>query len=99
MTLLNYPDRKNINALSQTDATGQATNGGAFLIAQSGGINNKTSKRAPRFDLDYYIDDLKIKTAVNGKNTQSASNVTAISFNIYEPYGFSFITKLKRAND
>ena len=38
-------------------------------------------------------------TAVNGKSTQSASNVTAISFNIYEPYGFSFITKLKRAND
>ena len=91
--------RKNINALSQTDATGQSTNGGAFLIAQSGGINNKTTKRAPGFDLDYYIDDLKIKTAVNGKNTQSASNVTAISFNIYEPYGFSFITKLKRAND
>ena len=91
--------RKNINALSQTDASGQSTNGGAFLIAQSGGINNKTSKRAPGFELDYYIDDLKIKTAVNGKNTQSASNVTAISFNIYEPYGFSFITKLKRASD
>jgi hypothetical protein len=71
--------RKNINALSQTDATGQSTNGGAFLIAQSGGINNKTSKRAPGFELDYYIDELKIKTAVNGKNTQSASNVTAIS--------------------
>jgi len=91
--------RKNINALSAKDANGQATNGGAFLIAQSGGINNKTSQRAPGFELDYYIDDLKIKTAVNGKSTQSASNVTAISFNIYEPYGFSFITKLKRAND
>jgi hypothetical protein len=91
--------RKNINALSAKDGNGQATNGGAFLIAQSGGINNKTSQRAPGFELDYYIDDLKIKTAVNGKSTQSASNVTAISFNIYEPYGFSFITKLKRAND
>ena len=91
--------RKNINALSAKDGSGQSTNGGAFLIAQSGGINNKTSQRAPGFDLDYYIDDLKIKTAVNGKSTQSASNVTAISFNIYEPYGFSFITKLKRAND
>lgn len=91
--------RKNINALSAKDSNGQATNGGAFLIAQSGGINNKTSQRAPGFELDYYIDDLKIKTAVNGKSTQTASNVTAISFNIYEPYGFSFITKLKRAND
>jgi hypothetical protein len=91
--------RKNINTLSAKDSKGQATNGGAFLVAQSGGINNTTSQRAPGFELDYYIDDLKIKTAVNGKNTQSASNVTAISFNIYEPYGFSFITKLKRAND
>ena len=91
--------RKNINSLSAKDGNGQATNGGAFLIAQSGGINNKTSQRAPGFELDYYIDDLKIKTAVNGKSTQSTSNVTSMSFNIYEPYGFSFITKLKRAND
>ena len=91
--------RKNINALSATDANGQATNGGAFLIAQSGGINNTTSKRAPGFELDFYIDDLKIKNAVNGKSTQSTSNVTSLSFNIYEPYGFSFITKLKRARD
>jgi hypothetical protein len=91
--------RKNINSLSGKDSSGQATNGGAFLIAQSGGINNKTSQRAPGFELDYYIDDLKIKTAVNGKSTQSTSNVTAMTFNIYEPYGFSFITKLKRAYD
>jgi hypothetical protein len=89
--------RKNINALSATDANGQATNGGAFLIAQSGGVNNTTSKRAPGFELDFYIDDLKIKNAVNGKSTQSTSNVTSLSFNIYEPYGFSFITKLSRA--
>jgi hypothetical protein len=91
--------RKNINALSQADASGQSTNGGAFLIAQSGGINNKSSRRAPGFELDYYIDDLKIKSAINGKNTQTASNVTGLTFNIYEPYGFSFITKLKRASD
>ena len=64
--------RKNINALSSKDGNGQATQGGAFLIAQSGGINNKTSQRAPGFELDYYIDDLKIKTAVNGKSTGSA---------------------------
>lgn len=95
----NLSGRKNINALTATDVNGKATNGGAFLVAQSGGINNKTSRRAPGFDLDYYIDDLKIKSAINGKNTQSTSNVTSLSFNIYEPYGFSFITKLKRAKE
>ena len=95
----NLSGRKNINSLSAKDANGQATNGGAFLVAQSGGINNKTSRRAPGFELDYYIDDLKIKSAINGKNTQTTSNVTSLSFNIYEPYGFSFITKLKRAKE
>lgn len=89
--------RKNINALGAVDVNGNATNGGAFLIAQSGGINNKTSRRAPGFDLDYYIDDLKIITNTSGKSTQTASNMSELHFNIYEPYGFSFITKLKRA--
>ena len=98
-TAFQLSGRKNINALSAIDAKGQATNGGAYLIAQSGGINNTTSKRAPGFELDFYIDDLKIKNAINGKSTQSTSNVTSLSFSIYEPYGFSFITKLKRARD
>jgi len=91
--------RKNINALSASDASGKATNGGAFLVAQSGGINNKTSQRAPGFELDFYIDDLKIKTNTSSKSTQTSSNATEISFSIIEPYGFSFITKLKNARD
>jgi hypothetical protein len=91
--------KKNINALAAVDSTGQSTGGGAFLVAQSGGINNTVSQRAPGFELDFYIDDLKIKTATSGKSTQTSSNVTDISFNITEPMGFSFITKLKRAYD
>lgn len=89
--------RKNINALSAKDVKGNSTQGGAFLIAQSGGINNTSSKRAPGFNLDYYIDDLKIISHINGKSTQTASNISEIKFNIYEPYGFSLITKLKNA--
>ena len=89
--------RKNINALASKDSTGAATGGGAYLIAQSGGINNSSTKRAPGFDLDYYIDDLKIKSHISGKSTQTASNISEIKFTIYEPYGFSLITKLKNA--
>jgi len=89
--------RKNINALSSADVNGKATNGGSFLIAQSGGVNNKTSRRAPGFNLDYYIDDLKITTKTSGKSTQTASNISELKFNIYEPFGFSLISKLKRA--
>ena len=85
--------RKNIEAFQGVDNT----NKGAFLVAQSGGINNSTSKRAPEFDVDFYIDDLKIKSAITGKDTLTATHIEEINFNIYEPYGFSFLTRLRRA--
>ena len=74
---------------------------GARLIAQSGGANRdlKTDVRAPGFELDYYIDNLKIISATNGKATSTASNSYDITFNIIEPYGISFITKLRKAAD
>lgn len=88
--------RKNINALTEGGVSGS---GGAYLIAQSGGINNDTSTRAPGFDLDYYIDNLKIKQAVGGEATQSSTNNYEIKFTITEPYGFSFVTKLRQVSD
>ena len=50
--------RTNIEAL-QTEGAG-----GAFLVAQSGGINNNNSQRAPGMELDYYIDNLEISQMV-----------------------------------
>jgi len=88
--------RQQIDVLNQASAKG---NGGALIICQSGGINNSSAKRAAGFVYDYYIDDLKIDSYINGKSTQSATNVTDITFNIIEPLGFSFITNLKRAAD
>lgn len=92
--------RKNINAFQSS--AGGANNefaAGVYLIAQSGGINNETSRRAPGIEYDYYIDNLKIVSHTSGKATQTSTNTTEISFNIYEPYGFSFIQNLKRAQD
>jgi len=73
--------------------------GGAFLIAQSGGINNTTSKRMPGFEFDYGIDNLQITQAINTKATQD-SNMSSyqFAFQITEPYGFSFVTNIKDAN-
>ena len=48
---------------------------------------------------DYYIDDLRITNVVSTKQTATSSNITKITFNIVEPVGFSFITKLKRARE
>jgi hypothetical protein len=86
--------RTNINALGNT-----GTAAGVYLIAQSGGINNSEMQRASGFKLDYYIDNLSIKTYMNPKATMTASNSTEIKFQILEPYGFSFLTNLKRVGD
>lgn len=96
--------RKNINVLANatndnSSVRGTGTGAGAYIIAQSGGINNTTTQRAPGFETDFYIDNLKITTATNGKASLTASNTTQMSFQIIEPYGFSFITKLRNAGE
>lgn len=94
--------RKRIDALNSalrnnTDRNGA---GGAFLIAQSGGINNTNSTRPPgEFQFDYYIDNLSFNTSVNAKANATNSNTTTVKFTITEPNGFSFLTKLRNASD
>ena len=94
--------RTNINAIKGITPSGGATaanipkQGGAFLIAQSGGINNTTDARAEGFNFDYYIDNLSFTTSIM---SQGAAIVTDIEFTVTEPYGFSFIQNLKRASD
>ena len=92
--------RREINVLNSAVGTGTDSGaGGAFLIAQSGGINNDTQQRAPGFTFDYGIDNLSFNVSTNAKANETASNTTSFKFNIIEPYGFSFITKLKQASD
>jgi hypothetical protein len=96
--------RRNIDALKTagpvSDANPTGAGAGAYLIAQSGGINNKISRRAPGFELDYYIDNLRFSTVIGTKGTGTdTSAVTNFNFTVTEPYGFSFLTNLKRAGD
>ncbi len=96
--------RKNIDALKTagpvSDANPTGAGAGAYVIAQSGGINNSTQRRAPGFQLDYYIDNLRFETLMGSKGTGTdTSAVSTINFQITEPYGFSFLTNLKRAGD
>lgn len=73
-----------------------AVTAGAYIIAQSGGVNNEFENRAPSFGLDYYIDSLAFEVA---GPKETGSPVAEYNFNlkIIEPYGFSFISNLKRA--
>jgi hypothetical protein len=89
--------RKDINAFAKSGAN--SGSGGAYLILQSGGVNNALNQRPPGMNLDYYIDDLRITNVVSTQQTATSSNITKISFNIIEPIGFSFTTKLKRARE
>jgi hypothetical protein len=95
----NSSGRKNITEFNGTGniAAGQGA-AGAYLIAQSGGINDPTT-RAPGFEYDYYIDNLKIASAVSGESTSSPTINVSFDFTITEVYGFSFITNLKRAKE
>lgn len=88
--------RKNIDIVNQA---GSGCGGGAYLIAQSGGINNEVTNRAPGFHYDFGIDNLVIKSAVSPNSTQAPTTNVELSFTIYEQYGFSFINNLKRAKD
>ena len=92
--------RRNINAFAQAAANAQGEfAAGVYLVAQSGGVNNTTQRRAPGFELDYYIDNLKITSLINSVETQTSTILTTLSFQIFEPYGFSFINNLRKAQD
>lgn len=49
------------------------------------------------FPLDFYIDDLKLESVLNGKGTNSAHNVTKMTFKIIEPNGISLLDNLYAA--
>lgn len=73
-----------------------STGGGTFLIAQSGGLGPEQN-RAPGMELDYYIDNLVINQFNPGSGTGGSTADYDVSFNITEPYGFSFLSELTRA--
>ena len=67
------------------------------ILAQSGGVNEAAGDtRAPGFNLDYYIDNLHI-TTLTPSRTGIPSNSYKFKFQIFEPYGFTFTTKLVEA--
>jgi len=70
---------------------------GFTIIAESGGINRETIRNSAGFERDVYIDDLSLKTFVGMKsNDGPTTDSVDFEFKIYEPYGFSFISELKR---
>ena len=75
---------------------------GLSLLMQSGGagggleadLNGATRNR--HFDLDYFIEDLEMESLMP-RAVRGATNQTRLNFKIIEPYGFTFIERLKAA--
>lgn len=55
--------------------------------------------RNNNFPLDLYIDNLQIKSIINGKGTMSAHNATEMNFRVIEPNGITFIHSLQAATN
>ena len=75
---------------------------GLSLLIQSGGssgtleadLNGAT--RNKHFDLDYFIEDFEMESLMP-RSVRGATNQTRLNFKIVEPYGFTFIQRLKNA--
>lgn len=87
----------NLSNLANASSYITGNGGGAFLVAQSGGINREVQNRAPGMPLDYYIDNLQLTQLNPGAGTGEPRAEYAVSFNITEPYGFSFLSQLTKA--
>ena len=60
----------------------------------SAAIQQPSLGRNQFFPLDYYIDDVQVKSIISGKGTGGAHNVTELKFKIIEPNGITFLDNL-----
>jgi len=81
--------------------TGEKRLFNSTLLLQSGGITggaeSDSSRRNSFFDVDFYINNIEIESLITGKATQGAHNATRIRFDVTEPYGISFLDRLRAA--
>ena len=78
-------------------AQSNSVTSGIYLLCESGGINNTTTQRADGFKYDYYMDNLKCTSLICAKASGGDYFTIDFSFNITEPYGFSFLKNLRDA--
>lgn len=75
--------------------TGSRDIGGAKLLIQSGGAPLAT--RNDFFSLDYYLDNIELKSFFVGKATRLSHNVKEVKMTVVEPNGISFLQNLDAA--
>ena len=73
--------------------------GGAPSATRPAGRQSNPASRNKHFDVDFYFDDIEIKNMITGTGTGSSHMAHALSFKIIEPYGITFLDRLRRAVD
>jgi hypothetical protein len=84
-------DKENFKSL----LSNQTTLNGFQLLMQSGGA--PASARNQYFPLDYYLDNLHLRSMITGRGTGGAHNNVSMKFTITEPNGITFIPNLVAA--
>ena len=79
----------------QLSGTVEQTAEAAEVIAQ-GGVS-LSQGRNQYFPLDYYIDDVELKSVVAGKGTGSPHNAVELKFRLIEPNGITLLDNLYKA--
>ena len=71
------------------------------LIIQSGGMDQgagfNTGQRNKYFDVDFYLDDVKIQSSIGTQGGTRAHNTLSMQFTVVEPTGVTFIQRLRKA--
>lgn len=77
-----------------SNQTGGQTDPGEIpgVTTQSLGLN--VTGRNQFFPLDYYIDDVEVRSIISGKGTNGAHNVTELKFKVIENNGITFLDNL-----
>ena len=87
------------NLLVQSGGAPTGTTGVQPDLTTTGTVAGTTQAagRNPFFGLDYYFDNLEIKSVVTGKGSNSAHNATELSFTVIEPAAITLIDNLWKA--
>jgi hypothetical protein len=89
-----------LDGLTALKTTGKPNYASYSLLMQSGGASTTPVAGIARnqfFELDYYIDNLEIKSKITGKGTGRANNTTDIAFTVTETTGITLIDNLYNA--
>lgn len=83
------------NSYQQMINTKQKNLNGAQLLMQSGGA--PVTGRNDYFSLDYYIDNIELRSEITCKGVGLAHNVNSVRMTIIEPNGITLIQNLDKA--